>query len=498
MKKILFLLAALFCLAIIPLIAIYLTSSPAGEIRLPAVIGDHMVLQRNTEVRLWGWASPNGQLRIHTSWDNASHATQANDEGRWQILLPTGDATTEPQQIEIRESGNFGGRSNAVTIKDILIGEVWLASGQSNMEMPLKGFPGCAVQGGMNDAILAHQRSPYVRMMNVQLHQSAQELEDCQGQWTDSHYPNTLDWSATAYYFASTLSEALQVPVGIVNAAYGGASVESWTNHLILEQYPDIDLDTTHIWAHLPHYNRPLLMYNAMFCPIRHYTYRGILWYQGESNVGIGPSSTQYAQRLANMVQLWRDSIGLGDIPFIYAEIAPYQYDGDQKERAPYLREQQYLAQSIIPNSYMISTNDLVEPYEVYNIHPRQKSVVGQRLCWAALHNTYGQEQVCWAGPRYKDMEIRRDTCVVNFTDLPMGICRNYDIRGFEVAGADRRFYPADEALFRWRTNQMLVRSTRVPHPVAVRYCFHDWQPGTLIGGNELPAFPFRTDQWEP
>ena len=124
MKKILFLLAALFCLAIIPLIAIYLTSSPAGEIRLPAVIGDHMVLQRNTEVRLWGWASPHCQLRIHTSWDNASHATQANDEGRWQILLPTGDATAEPQQIEIRESGNFGGRSNAVTINDILIGEV--------------------------------------------------------------------------------------------------------------------------------------------------------------------------------------------------------------------------------------------------------------------------------------------------------------------------------------------------------------------------------------
>lgn len=495
MKKTFLLLAAMLCLVIIPLVTVQMTTDAADEIRLPAVIGDHMVLQRNSQARLWGWATPDAKLRVQASWDDATYSTRADADGRWQVNIPTGEACTTPQQIVIRGAGRSS--HNARTINDVLIGEVWLASGQSNMEMPLKGFPGCAVQDGLNDAITASQRSPYVRMMNVRRAQSGHELEDCQGLWMDSSYPNTMEWSATAYYFASTLSQALGVPVGIVNAAYGGATVESWTSRDVLARYPDIDLDTTHIWAQQPQYTRPLLMYNAMFCPVRHYTYRGIIWYQGESNVGTGPASTNYAERLANMVQLWRDSIGLGDIPFIYAEIAPYQYEGEQYERAPYLREQQYRAQSLIPNSYMISTNNLVEPYEKYNIHPRQKSVVGQRLCWAALHNTYGMKQVCWSGPRYKGLEIRRDTCVVGFTDLQMGICRNYDIQGFEVAGADRRFYPADEVLFRWQTNQMLVRSLRVPHPVAVRYCFHDWQPGTIIGGNELPAFPFRTDDWE-
>lgn len=465
-----------------------------AEIKLPAVVGDHMVLQQNTDARLWGWASPKSSVTIQPSWSETPYTVKADDKGRWAVAVATGPASMEAKSITITEKGSKS--SDQRVVNDILFGEVWLASGQSNMQMPLKGFPGCPVKNGLTDAINAYRDTPGVRMMNVQLDQKSEEQEDCVGAWQLPTFPNTMDWSATAYYFAANLSQSLQIPVGIVNAAYGGAKVESWCSKDLLKQYPDVDLNIDHIWALEPQYHRPLLMYNAMFCPIKNYTYKGIIWYQGCSNVGTGPESTEYAQRLANMVKLWRDQIGLGDIPFHFVEIAPYAYDGTQGNQSAYLREQQYKAEKLIPNSYIVSTNNLVEPFEPYNIHPRQKRKVGERLCWVALNRIYGMNEVCCTGPRYKDMEVRGDTCLVSFTDLQMGICRNYDIQGFEVAGEDKVFYPSEETSLRWQTNQVLVRSNKVPKPVAVRYCFRDFQIGTLYGGNELPAFPFRTDNW--
>lgn len=499
MKKILFSLSLLFGM-----------TAAEAEIRMPSVISDHMVLQRDTKARIWGWCSPQSIITVRASWNNKVAKTRADEEGKWLLEVETGPASFNPDSMVICEyktaknvdySGdihydNDNQIFDRVVVKDVLTGEVWLAGGQSNMEMPLKGFPGAAVQNGTYDAAHAFRQNPGVRMMMVQTEQQNEEQEDCHGEWTDAHFPNPMNWSATAYYYASNLSQSLQVPVGIVCIAYGGSKVESWSDWNTLSQYKDVDLDLESIWKIQPSYERPLLMYNAMFVPVKNYTYKGIIFYQGCSNVGKGPSSTEYAQRLANMVQLWRDKIGLGNIPFHYVEIAPYDYEGEQDERAPFLREQQYKAQSLIPNSFMISTNNLVETYELHNIHPRQKQKVGERLCWAALNRIYDLPQVCCSGPRYKDLQIKGDTCLVGFTDLQMGICRNYDIQGFEVAGEDQKFYPADYTVLRWQTNQVLVRSKEVPHPVAVRYCFHDFQIGNLVGGNELPAFPFRTDNW--
>ncbi len=481
-----------------------------AEIKTPAVIGDHMVLQRNTQARLWGWSSPNSHLTVETSWGDQTYRTTADEKGRWEIAVQTGDATFEAQNIvicEYKPSEYRAGRAairyqselqlfDRITINDILIGEVWLASGQSNMQMPLKGFPGAAILNGQADATNAFRENPGVRMMVVELDQKLEEQENCQGEWTTARFPNPMNWSATAYYFASALSQSLQIPVGIVTSAYGGATVESWTSRDVLKQYEDIDLVPEHIMAIEPHYVRPLLMYNAMFCPIKDYTYKGIIWYQGESNVGKGPSSKNYAKRLANMVKLWRSEIGLGDIPFLSVEIAPYAYDGDQQGCAAFLREQQYKAQKLIPNYHLVSTNDLVEDFELHNIHPRQKQKVGQRLCWMALNRCYGLTQVCCAGPRYKDLEVKGDSCFISFYDLQMGICRNYDIQGFEIAGPDKVFYPAETTSLRWQTNEVVVQTSHVKNPVAVRYCFKDFEVGNLIGGNELPAFPFRTDNW--
>ena len=236
-----------------------------------------------------------------------------------------------------------------------------------------------------------------------------------------------------------------------------------------------------------------MLMYNAMLKPLQNYTIKGLIWYQGESNVG---RHETYAERLADMVQLWRKEWGLGELPFYFAEIAPYAYGGTQQEKAAYLREAQFRAQSLIPNSGMISTNDLVEPYEMYNIHPRNKTKVGQRLSYLALNLTYGLKQIHCFGPQYKSWTAKGSEAWVSFDHLEMGICRNYDLRGFEVAGEDRVFHPADKVWLHWQTNEVVISSEKVSHPVSVRYCFHDFQIGTMIGGNELPTIPFRTDNW--
>lgn len=472
-------------------IALMTALAAQAEIKLPALVGDHMVLQQQSDARLWGWASPKSTIEIKNSWDGKSVTTRADKDGRWNISVATPAASFDPQTLIITENGK-----GEVTISDVLIGEVWLASGQSNMEMPLKGFAGCNVQHGIIDAMNVKREAPGVRMLTVRKNQSFELQKDCEGKWEAGTFPETMEWSATAYYFASTLSNALQIPVGIVNSSYGGAKVESWTSEEIVKTYDNIDLSREAIMNSPQEYLRPIMMYNAMFWPVKNYTYKGIIWYQGCSNADKSPSGTEYAQRLANMVKLWRKEIGLGDIPFHYVEIAPYDYDGGQDECGPLLREQQYKAQALIPNSFMISTNDLVEPFELHNIHPRQKRAVGERLCLSALNRVYGMSQICCSGPRYKEMIIEGDTCFIGFDDLQMGICRNYMIEGFEVAGEDRVFYPAEGVWLRWQTNHVVVRSSKVPHPVAVRYCFHDFQPGTLLGGSELPAFPFRTDNW--
>lgn len=470
-----------------------IATTAQAEIKLPAVIGHHMVLQQQTDARLWGWAQPKSKIEVTNTWNGETVSTNADKDGRWMLSVPTPEASFEQHTLTLTENGK-----NKVVLTDVLIGEVWLASGQSNMEMPLKGFAGCNVQHGTIDAMNVMRDAPYVRFMTVKKTQSFELQENCEGKWEQGTFPQTMEWSATAYYFASTLSQALNIPVGIVNSSYGGAKVESWTSEEIVSTYSNIDLNHEAIMNSPQEYLRPIMMYNAMFWPIKNFTYKGIIWYQGCSNADKTPSGTEYAHRLANMVKLWRKEIGLGDIPFHYVEIAPYDYDGDQDECAPYLREQQYKAQELIPNSFMISTNDLAEPFELHNIHPRQKRAVGERLCLSALNRVYGMGQVCCSGPRYKELIIEGDTCYVGFDDLQMGICRNYMIEGFEVAGEDRVFYPAENVWLRWQTNHIVVHSSKVAKPVAVRYCFHDFQPGTLLGGSELPAYPFRTDNWQP
>ncbi|MDE6348349.1 MAG: sialate O-acetylesterase [Bacteroides sp.] len=472
---------------ILALILLCCATSLAAKVKLPSLIGDNMVLQQQTEVRLWGTATPKAEIRVTPSWSGQPTVCRADKEGNWQLALLTPEAGYTPYEITFDDG-------EKTTLKNVLVGEVWLAAGQSNMQMPLKGFGGCCVQNGIETAISAATAAPGVRMFNVPMRQSYTPQETCGGQWmTTRTFTDVMEFSATAFYFASLLSNALHIPVGIVNCSYGGTRVESWLPREILQDYQDIPTDSVAISRLMPDYKRPMLTYNGMFRAVRRCTVKGIIWYQGCSNVD---SHSTYADRLATMVKHWREELSLGDIPFYFVEIAPYDYEsGDQADGAR-LREAQFRAQSLIPNSGMVSTNDLAEPFERYNIHPRRKQPVGNRLAYMALNRTYGKKQVCCEGPQYKSWTAKDNEAWVSFDHLDMGICRNYDIRGFEVAGEDRVFHPADKVWLHWQTNEMVVSSEKVPHPVAVRYCFRDFQVGTMIGGNELPTVPFRTDDW--
>lgn len=471
----------------IPLIFAFMAVTAGAKVTLGPVISDNMVLQQQTNARIYGKADPGSKITVTPSWNNKAYTTTTDRTGEWCLAVETPEGGFTPYTITISDG-------EPLTLNNVLVGEVWLASGQSNMEMPLKGFGGCCLEGGYDEIANSRQSADKVRFFTVPLTQSYELLDTVNAKWTVPSPETSPEYSALAWHYAKQMAEVLNVPVGIVSAAYGGAKVESWSPRELLVNYPDVSLDPKNIEP-IVHYHRPMLMYNAMFNPIKNYTYKGIIWYQGCSNV---PTYSTYAERLAAMVKLWRDEIGLGDIPFYAVEIAPYQYgDPAEKGRAPFLREAQWKSIELIPNSDMISINDLVKPYERFNIHPADKTTAGHRLCDLALNKTYGKKQFLAGSPKYKSHRFVDGAAWVSIDSPNYGICRNYDIQGFEIAGPDKVFHPADSVWLHWQTNEMVVSSKNVPNPVAVRYCFRDFLPGNLHGGNYLPLIPFRTDDWD-
>ncbi len=456
------------------------------EVKLPNIIGSNMVLQQNTDVRVWGSASKNAKVEITVSWRSDTISVQTDKHGKFLAQIPTGSYTFEPQTITFTDVSD----KKEITLTGILIGEVWLASGQSNMQMPLKGFPGCNIKDGVEEIMFSDNESNRIRFFTVPSKHSYNLEEDVNAVWTIPSANTATEYSAVAWHYAKALSHALGCPVGIVSAAYGGTLVESWMNKELLEKH-DVSTKKEDIENVKWEYEKVLLPYNAMFWPIHNFTYKGIIWYQGCSNVG---KHKTYYQRLKDMIQLWRNDIALGDIPFYMVEIAPYNYgSGD----APFLREVQFKVANEVKNSGLVTTSDLALPQELYNIHPCNKKPVGQRLAAMALNKTYGKEMFVASGPVYKEIIIEGKEAFVGFENLQMGICSNYMIEGFEVAGEDKVFYPADNVWLRWQTNHVVVSSQKVEKPVAVRYCFKDFAHGTLYGGGMIPAYPFRTDNWD-
>lgn len=281
----------------------------------------------------------------------------------------------------------------------------------------------------------------------------------------------------------------------------GGTRVESWFTKENIEKYTDDPTDSLEIVKRWPEwdYHRSLLWGNGTFNPILNYTVKGILYYQGCSNVG--DPGDQYSQRMKILVEQWRKQFDLGEIPFYFVEIAPYHYDDVNADNGARLREQQYKASQMIPNSGLVCTNDLVYPYEFTQIHPAQKKPVGQRLAFLALNKTYGMKALGCMSASFKDMKITDDHVDIHLNNDLGAISRFEDIQGFEIAGADRVFHPAKAVHF-WQPGggywdeTIRVSSPEVKNPVAIRYCFKNFQIGNLKNAAGLPLFPFRTDNW--
>lgn len=465
-----------------------------AKVRLPHLVSDNMIIQQQTDVRLWGWAKPGRTVVATTSWSNQRAETKADKQGRWLLTVRSPKASYEPLSI------TFDDGDGKLIINNVLAGEVWVCAGQSNMEMPVKGFGNCPVKD-YNKEIITASRPYQVRSAKIPSIMRMTPQEDADTEWRQCSPQTVGEFSATGYFFAKTVNQALDIPIGLIEANKGGSRVESWLTKENLQKYTSEPTDSDGIvnfkkeWD----YHRALVWGNGTFNPILNYTVKGILYYQGCSNVG--DPGDQYSERLKLLVEQWRSQFNLGDIPFYFVEIAPYHYDNVDADWGAKLREQQYKASKLIPNSALVCTNDCVYPYETTQIHPAQKQKVGERLAYLALNKTYGFDKVICESPSFKDMQVKGDTVMLHLDNEFGAISRFEGIEGFEVAGADRVFHPAKASHF-WQPGNnywdecIIILSPEVKQPVAVRYCFRNFQLGNLANAGGLPLFPFRTDNW--
>ncbi len=473
-------------------VAVALASAQA-KVTLPYVMGNNMILQQQTEARLWGKTTAK-EVKVTTSWDNEVYTAKASKNGDFIVKVKTPKASYTPLSITFDDG-------DRLTLSNILAGEVWVCAGQSNMEMPVKGFGNCPVEG-YNDAVVTaneYKGVHYVKIPSVMRVEPQWNSEPTE--WKEVSPQTVGEASATGYFFAQVLNKTLDVPIGLIMANKGGTRVESWLTKENLKKYTKEPTDSAGIVAFKPEwdYHRAMLWGNGTFNPILNYTVRGIIYYQGCSNVG--DPGDQYSERMKILVDQWRGQFGLGEIPFYFVEIAPYHYDNVNADNGARLREQQYKAAQIIPNSGLVCTNDLVYPYEPAQIHPAQKKPVGQRLAYLALNKTYGLTAVGCMSPSFKDMRVTGDIVDIHLANDLGAISRFEDIQGFELAGEDRVFHPAKAEHF-WQPGggywdeTIRLSSPEVKKPVAIRYCFKNFQIGNLKNAAGLPLFPFRTDNW--
>ena len=462
-----------------------MTLGMQAKVRLPHIIGDDMILQQDSKARLWGWDTPGKTIKVNVSWSKESYSAKTDSKGIWIVGVKTPKASYTPLSITFNDG-------DKTTINNVLSGEVWVCAGQSNMEMPVKGFGNCPVEG-YNKAVMNANEYKGIHYVKIPSVMSTQPLDDAQCEWKVIGPQTVGDASATGYFFAQAINKTLNIPVGLVMANKGGTRVESWLDCDYLKKNTTESRDSMAMMKKFPYdYLRPLLWGNGTFSPILKYTVKGIIFYQGCSNVG--DPAGQYTKRLNDLVSQWRRDFKLGDIPFYFVQIAPYFNSDVNGDWGPRLREQQFNASKIIPNSGIVCTDDLVYPYESQQIHPSQKQQVGERLALQALNKTYGMKDIWCESAEFKDMKISNDTCYINLKNDYNGISRYEDIHGFEVAGADKVFHKANASYY-W-TKGLIVTSPEVKTPVAVRYAFRNWGYGNVKNAALLPLFPFRTDNW--
>jgi sialate O-acetylesterase len=445
---------------------------------------NNMVLQQQSQAPIWGWDDAGKTVTVTTSWNGKHYKVTTAGTGKWLVKVAT-PAYGGPYTVTISDG-------KAITLSDVMIGEVWLCTGQSNMEMPMKGFKSAVILNSAN-AILKSSNSN-IHIYTVPRSSKTEQQDNSKpSEWHVASPEFVANFSATGYYFGKLLNEMLHVPIGLINDSYGGSTIESWMDPEVLKGFPEIKIPAKTDSIKVP--NRTATgLYNGMINPVIGYGIKGCIWYQGESNY---ERPDQYEKLFPAMVQRWRTLWGQGDFPFYYAQIAPYDYaqlppfNSGGKYNSAYLRDAQRKSLKNIPNSAMAVLMDIGEQA---TIHPANKEPGGTRLAYLALGLTYGIKGFDYASPLYKEMTVTGSIATIRFTNADNGLTSyNKPLQYFEIAGKDKMFHPGMAAI---SGSTIVVSSPLVKEPVAVRYAFKDFVVGDLFGTNELPVSSFRTDDW--
>jgi sialate O-acetylesterase len=511
----------------VSLILFVFVSLAYAEIKLPSIISDNMVLQADMNVPIWGTAPANSKVMLACSWSQDKFSADSDLQGKWMTKIRTPKSGKDcTMKITCGQESK--------TISNILIGQVWLASGQSNMQWMLKNS-----QDG--DKEVASAEYPDIRLFTVYRKASRTPLDDCNGQWVVCNSKNVPEFSAVAYFFGRELHAKLNVPVGIINSSFGGTPAQAWTRREILTADKELNqyvVKDDEIIANKDKYQKqhdealskwqkdsndakaagkkapkkPAMpkelvdksrssgLYNAMIHPLMPFAIKGVIWYQGEAN---DDEAILYRKLFPTMIKNWRDEWQQGDFAFYFVQLAGYgKY---MKKNAagkpdlsvpvetnwPLVREAQFMTLTSSPNTGMAVAIDIGE---VSNIHPKNKQDVGKRLALWALAKDYGMKDLVYSGPLYKGMKVEGDKIRISFDSIGSGLMAKGDLlKGFSIAGADRKFVWAEAKI---DGNTILVWSPQVAAPVNVRYGWADWIECNLYNKEGLPASSFRTDDF--
>jgi sialate O-acetylesterase len=442
-----------------------------ADVRLPQVIGSQMVLQRDMAVPIWGWAEPDEKVTV-TLGDCTVEAT-ACDKGKWAVKLAAMKAGG-PHSITIAGK-------NTITLEDILVGEVWVCSGQSNMQWSVKASNNAEEE-------IAAANYPQMRLFTVARKVADTPLDDCQGSWA-ACTPETIPaFTAVGYFFGRALHKEVGVPIGLINSSWGGTIAEAWTSHEGLMGEDDFEPILDRAATFNPkNPNQACNLYNGMLKPLMPFGIRGAIWYQGESNCS---RAKQYRKLFPAMISDWRKNWGQGDFPFYFVQLAPYRYGKADPACCAELWEAQ-LATLSLPNTGMAVTTDIAN---IKNIHPKNKQDVGVRLALWALAKVHG-EKLVYSGPLYKSMRVDDHMVCIEFDHTGDGlVARDGPLTHFTIAGADKKFVAATATI---KGNRIIVSSDQVTKPVAVRFAWRDDAEPNLFNSRGLPASPFRADDFE-
>jgi sialate O-acetylesterase len=450
---------------IITVLFIFLQLSKAN-ISLPEIFSDNMVLQQKSDVIIWGWAKTGEKVIIKADWMDTEFTTQGDTQGTWKITIKT-PAAGGPYNIHIKGQ-------NELILKNVLIGEVWLCSGQSNMEM--------SAQWGINngDEEIKNANYPEIRFFTVSASTSHYQQDHLAGKWSVCTPDEMRTFSAIGYFFARKLNKELGVPIGVINSSWGGTPAEAWMPEEVIQK-DDFLREAAAKQKPVPWGPvEPARIYNAMINPLIPFHIAGVLWYQGEANT---INAYAYKELLSELIKSWRSKWGY-DFPFYFAQIAPYKY-GNPFEGVEVRDAQRRVLE--VPNTGMAVLSDLCD---TLNIHPKNKQDAALRLASIALNRYYKKAIPEDSGPLYKAMTIDKDKAIISFDHSEGLHAAGGKPTYFEIAGADKVFYPAEAKI---KDQKVIVTSKKVKLPVAVRFAWRNTAIPNLFNGANLPASCFTT-----